>query len=806
MRVVYSWLKEFLNPDLDLSAEDAAKILTAGGLEVEDHIKVGHDFSGVVVAKVVGKKKHPKADKLTLVDVVTQEGGAPTVVVCGANNVPEPGGRVLWAKPGAKLPGGISIGSKELKGVLSAGMLCALDELGIGDDHSGIVVLTDLDKAELGQEANECFGLKDDVFDLAMPANRADVLGHVGVARELSALGGGQFTLGHLAKGKAEDGKVLSDVSVEIKDSRCSRYIARKITGLKTLASPLWLQNRLRAVGVRPISNLVDVTNYVMFECGQPLHAFDANKLTDKPIVIREAVENEKIQTLDDEERSCSKGDLLICNGETPVAMAGVMGGASTQVDDGTSSIVLESAQFDPASIRKTSKAMGLHSESSHRFERFVDSEGSDIASLRAAHLLAELGGGKVSVGKVDSYPQPPKPKHVVMSWKRLADLTGIDIDKSTAEQSLVKLGFVVEGSDDTQVKVSVPSFRSDVSREVDLIEEVIRVYGFDKLDITLPQKTIGPSRPRESKRRLLRRALLAGGFHESVTFGFTSPKKIEAMGFAGGDPRSRPLMIDNPMSIEQSAMRTTLLPNLLSAVSNNLKQGSKDVALFEIGRVFLRDGNEKLPKEPLMMAALLSGRRQDWMVRKSSVDVFDVKGALETCFDALYSEGLKNLKVENTNSKPWMHPGVCADVVYDGQKVGVLGEIHPELREKFEIKDPVFALEINIDLLPKVGHLQMQTISKFPTVGRDISMFVDLNVSAQKVVQTIENIGEKLLSEARIVEDFRDPKFVPEGQKGMLWSLTYKSNDRTLTDKEVDKAHKVIESKVIQELGATKR
>ncbi|NNC74173.1 MAG: phenylalanine--tRNA ligase subunit beta, partial [Acidimicrobiia bacterium] len=550
----------------------------------------------------------------------------------------------------------------------------------------------------------------------------------------------------------------------------------------------------------RPLSNLVDVTNYVMFELGQPLHAFDYAAVRGQRIVVKTADDAVKtMKTLDDIERQLVPSDLLICDGEGPVALAGVMGGLESEVNDGTSRVLLEAASFEPIGIRRTGRRLGLHSESSHRFERGVDIAGADRASQRAAQLIAELGGGRVARGAVDVYPSPVEPTAVTMRVSRATQLTGVEFESGEAKATLDRLGLQASGDRD-ELAVLVPTYRGDLSREVDLIEELIRLHGYDNVPATLPATTHSPETGGDP-RWAVREALTSAGLSEAITFGFTSPARVAAMRYPDGDRRASPISLKNPMTLEQSVMRTALLPNLLGAVSRNLKYGIRDVGLFEVGTVFL-PSSSSLPDEPLHIAGVLCGARPGWLAASPAVDFFDLKGAVESLFEALDVDAtlLATTEVDH------LHPGVGAQIAVQGEVVGTIGEIHPATRADFEIEVPVFGFELELGHHLALPRRQMRTIANHPAVTRDISFFVSDQVPAARVREIIDAVGEALVERVEILEDFRDARYVPEGKKGLLWSITYRAADRTLTDKEVDKAHQPIVDKLLAELDAQQR
>jgi phenylalanyl-tRNA synthetase beta chain len=810
MRAVWSWLLELCELEREVQADEGARLLTGAGLEVEAFEEVGGGFSGVVIAEVVHAEKHPKADKLTLVDVIDRAGGAVTRVVCGAPNVPAPGGRVLWARPGARLTtekGPLEIGVRPLKGVESAGMLCSEVELGIGDDAGGIVVLEGEEaRAPLGADAADALKVRDAVLEVSVAANRGDALGHLGLARELVALIGGRLAPGEIDLGPVTDdrSKAAERAAVEIDDPvGCPRYIARIIEGVSVRPSPGWMRRRLRAVGVRPISNLVDVTNYVLFELGHPLHAFDERRVAGGRIRVRRAQEGEKLTTLDGQDRRLVAGDLLICDAERPVALAGVMGGQDSEVSDDTTDILLEAAAFDALSVRKTARRLGLHSEASLRFGRGVDPEGAERASRRAARLLAELGGGVVAAGAVDSYPRPPERLEVRMRASRATSLSGIPIDRAVATSTLGRLGVEVrEGASADELVAVRPSWRPDLAREVDLIEDVLRIHGYYRIPATLPPMAQPPRGLVDPRPEAARRALTALGWSEAITFGFTAPDKIRALGLPEDDPRLRMVMLKNPMSSDQSVMRTSLLPNLLAALARNLKFGIGDVALFEVGSVFLARGADELPDEPVKLGGVLAGRRAGWLGDSPPVDYYDARGAVERVLAELVT-GAGEIRFERVRYAPFLHPGVAADVLVGGVVVGQVGEIHPAVRAAFEIEPRAFAFDLDLAALPQPGPRQMRPVPRFPAVTRDLSLFVAADLPAAEVGDLIR---DPLIEGVRVMEEYRDPERVPPGQKGLLWSITYRSPEKTLTDAEVDSRHEALVAHLVEKLAATRR
>ncbi|HEU4735177.1 MAG TPA: phenylalanine--tRNA ligase subunit beta [Kofleriaceae bacterium] len=821
MKVLWSWLLELCDLDQQPTAEEGARALTRGGLEIEGMTHLGAAFSGVVVAEVVGKDRHPQSDKLTLVDVITARGGAATRVVCGANNVPAPGRKVLWAQVGATLPkpdgGTVTLGAKPVKGIVSPGMLCAEDELGRGDDHAGIIVLEEDDRTPLGAPAQRALGLEDWALEVNAPANRGDVLGHLGVARELVAMLQGKLVLPDHDLSELTvpgDGRGFA---VEIADAAtCPRYTVRVIDGLRVAPSPRRIAQRLRGVGVRPISNLVDVTNYVMFELGQPLHAFDAHTLTTGTINVSPAGDGEKFTTLDSVVRTLVPGDLMIRDGLRGIALAGVMGGLETEVTDQTTRVALESASFLPLAVRRTARRLGLHSEASHRYERGVDPQLASLASARAARLLCSLGGGKVIGELVDAFPGARQPAKIAVRLPRVQMLTGVELSATVCRDALVRLGFEVADAGEPgraeagAFEVTPPSARSDVTREVDVIEEILRVVGYEQVSSSLPALRQAPGvRPRD-RGDAARAALAAAGASEAITYAFQATARCLALGIPATDRRAQPIALRNPMSTDQSVMRTSLLPNLIAAVARNQSHGRPDVSLFEVGSVFLRRGEgmterpmHELADEPMWAAGVLAGRRPAQIGIGTPWDAFDAKALALVAVRAVAGEA--PVRARQARSVAYLHPGVAGELVHGSSVVGWFGEVHPDVRKRLGVDGQAFAYEIDLSALPLAAPAQMQPIPRFPASTRDVSLLLAEDIPAARVAEVIEQSAQPLVQRIRLLEDYRDAK-LGGGRKSMLWSIEYRSAERTLTDVEVDQAHEAIVGRLVENLPAQRR
>jgi phenylalanyl-tRNA synthetase beta chain len=821
MKILWNWLLELCDFDKVPTAEEGAAALTRGGIEVETLTHLAREISGVVVAQVVAKQPHPQSDKLTLVQVITERGGAATEVVCGAPNVPEPGRKVLWAQVGATLPGGITLAPKAVKGVVSPGMLCSESELGIGDDDDGIIVLAEDDVTALGTPAAQALFVDDWLFDLSTHANRGDLLGHLGVARELCALLGGKLVWPETSlEGLTAGEPVALQVKIE-SATDCPRYTARQLDGLKVGPSPRKWRQRLRNLGARPVNNLVDVTNVVMFELGQPLHAFDAATLACVPggtIAVRSARDGEKLTTLDGQERVMTPADLLICDGDVPVALAGVMGGLATEVTQKTTSVVLESASFLATKVRRTGRRLGLASEAAQRFERGVDAELAELASARAAYLMVQLGGGagvaSVRPGVADAYPGRKEAAPIALRTRRVAHIAGVAIEAADCERALRSLGFGAVATAEG-LSVTVPSARADVTREIDVIEEIIRMHGFEKVPATLPALRTAPRGAGLSRADRVRVHLAGAGLAEAITFGFCSRERVAALRLPADDRRARPIALRNPMSVDQAVMRTSLLPNLVAAVGRNVSFGHRDVAMFEVGSVFWRRGELALPEggddsireladEPQQVAGVLAGTRPAQLGRGAAYDVFDAKGFAEAAIAAVAGAEL-TVECVATSSVPYLHPGVSGELRVGGRVIGRFGEVHPETRKALGVELPIFAFEVELEALELASPAQMRAIPKFPGSSRDVSLLMAAATPAAAVAKIVAEAAQPLVAGVQVLEDYRDAK-LGEGKKSMLWSIDYRAADRTLTDAEIDAAHEAIVARLIEQLPAQRR
>ena len=785
MRAPLSWIRDFT--PLDAPVADVVSALNQLGLEVEGVEQPGEEITDVVVAQVLDVVAHPNADKLSLVDITTGDGV--TRVVCGAPNV-VPGMVVPYAPSGATLPGGFTLERRKIRGEVSDGMLCSAKELGLGDDHSGIL---GLDPAtELGQDAREVLGLDDVIFDLAITPNRPDAMCIVGVARELAA----HFSLDFVVPDPLAlaDAAVRSDVTVTIDDERrCPRYLAR-VAQVTMGPSPAWMAQRLVKAGMRPISNVVDVTNYVLLERNQPLHAFDLSRLAGRGIVVRLADEGERMTTLDDVERTLTGDDLLICDAErSPQAIAGIMGGSTAEVSDTTTEILLESAYFERMGIARSSKRLKLRSESSARFERGIDPDAIAVNAERAMELLVQVAGAQVAPETVDVYPAPVERTRIRLRASRVNAVLGTELDAEDVWDSLAPLGIELDdatpedATDDVVVAV-VPTFRPDLEREIDLVEEVARRVGFDAIGRTLPDThgQVGLLTTRQQERRLVADTLVGLGLSEAITLSLVSPADLER----AGAPLDRIVRATNPLRSEESVLRTAVLPGLLRAVAGNKAQGLVDVGVFEMGRVFLtptdrrRAGDSPLPDEPEHVALAVAGSvRRRPVEDDRPVDVYDAVDAVQAVLDAL---GIPDAALD-ADALTGYRAGRAARVVVDGRDVGTVGEVAPEVLDALGLDAPVVAAELVLDSLLEASRRDrtFRAPSRFPVSNIDLAFVLADTVPTSAVLATLRGAVGEALEDVRLFDVFTSDA-IGADRRSLAFALRFRVADRTLTDADV--------------------
>ena len=794
MLVSYNWLKQYTN--VEANANALAEKITRGGIEVEGVEYLADEISNVVVGYVVSKEKHPDAEKLNVCQVNVGE-EENLQIVCGAPNV-DAGQYVIVAKVGAKLPG-IKIKKAKLRGVESQGMICSLAELGLSKSvvpknyQEGIYVFET--EQELGSDVVEVLGLNDYILDLSITPNRADALSMRGLTYELGALYNNKVNFNDVEK---EENYEATSLQVAVESDSCRNYVGQIVKNVEVKSSPLWLQTRLMNSGIRPINNIVDITNYVLLEFGQPMHAFDKDLVGDR-IVVRDAKEGEVLETLDGEERKLQTTDLVITDGTRAIALGGVMGGKNTEVSEETKNIILESAYFNPTSVRRTSAAHGLRSDSSARFEKGIDPNMQKAALARAVELILELCPNAVvesSVGVVNKEEE----KVVEITTSYINNYLGITLSTEEIAAILEGLSFTVEVTGENLV-VKVPTRRPDISIKQDLVEEVIRIYGYDNLASTLPKFSKTTKGGLTYSQRMVRdlRAVYASlGFNDTINYSLVSEE--EATQYTLEDHHKVRLLM--PMTETHSTLRQSLVPGLLNTVQYNVARKQKDLKLLEIGRVFFGSGNDNIqPKETLYLSAALTGEERvtKWLKESSSLDFFAAKGYLEVVFDRL---GLDEKVIYKKSKLEGMHPGRFAEVYLGGKRIGFIGEVHPQVADKLGL-NTTYVFEINLDEVISESKVKpkYEEVTKYPEITRDIAMLVDVKDEYQNIYNVIESVNSKLITKVELFDLYVGAELLV-GKKSLALTITYSDKQKTLTDEEVTAVHDKVLS-ALTEYGA---
>ncbi|WP_110927167.1 phenylalanine--tRNA ligase subunit beta [Bacillus massiliglaciei] len=803
MFVSYKWLQEYVDLSGITAAELADKI-TKSGIEVEGVEKKSEGLKGVVIGYVMEREQHPNADKLNkcLVDIGAEE---PVQIICGAPNV-DKGQKVAVATVGAVLPGNFKIKKAKLRGEESHGMICSLQELGIESKliakeySSGIFVFPN--EVEAGEDALMALGLDDEILELGLTPNRSDAMSMIGVAYEVAAILNREVKWPEISTEETkEQASDYIQVKVEAKEDN-PLYVAKVVKDVKVGPSPLWMQTRLMAAGIRPHNNVVDITNYILLEYGQPLHAFDYDRLGSKELVIRKAQAEEKITTLDDAERTLTANHLVITNGTEPVAIAGVMGGANSEVKDDTTTVVIESAYFQGPVVRKASKDHGLRSEASARFEKGVDPKRVRIAAERAAQLLQEYAGGTILSGTSEFDEMKIEPAVITITLNKINTLLGTDMKASDVESIFTRLQFEVKTEGETFI-VTVPTRRGDITIEADLAEEAARMFGYDNIPSTLPvgQTTSGALTDYQQKRRIARRTLEGAGLLQATTYSLTSEAKAAQYALETGEAVSLAM----PMSEERSRLRLSIAPQLLESVKYNVARQMDSLALYEIGSVFLKKGEDSLPEEKEHVAAAITGLWEShlWQGEKKPVDFFVAKGILEALFDSL---GLTDRISYRQAEKEGMHPGRTAEVLLDEAVIGFVGQVHPTVQKELDIKETyIFELSFKALAEAEIEPIRYEMIPRFPSITRDIALVAEKETKAGDIEAIIREAGGKLLKDVHVFDLYEGEK-MEEGKKSIAFSLKYFDPEKTLTDEEVTKAHEKVLTAVKEKAGAELR
>ncbi|MBI2877854.1 MAG: phenylalanine--tRNA ligase subunit beta [Candidatus Tectomicrobia bacterium] len=799
MKISIQWLKEFT--EIDLSPKELADRLTMVGLEVEGLSELGQEYDKVVVGEILEIQPHGQVESLKLCRVDVHDGRGWLEIVCGAPNL-SPGDRVPVALPGAVLEGNVEIRVAQIKGRRSEGMICSQTELGLGEGAYGAMILPQ--ETPVGQPLADALGLKDTVLEVNVTPNRSDCLSILGIAREVAAITGTPLRMPGF--GYREEGPPIGELaSVQVEDpERCPRYTARLILGVQIQPSPVWVQKRLRAVGLRPINNVVDVTNYVLIELGQPLHAFDFDLLAERRIVVRRARPGEEFVSLDGVPRPLDPEMLVIADGEKASALGGIIGGWESQVRVGTQNILLESAYFDPLGIRRTSKRLGLQTDASYRFERGIDPEGVRFALDRAADLISYLSGGKMAQGAIDCYVKPIPSPEIRLRPARVNHVLGTSVPPQEMVEILGRLGMRVGEEERESFRVVVPSFRQDLTREVDLIEEIARHHGYDRVPTTLPRSRLSPALSLHQTGQRIRGAMLGCGLTEVINYSFIREEWLSWLGLPPEHPFMNFLSLRNPLSQEGKLMRTTLLPGLIQNLSLNFKWKAGGIRVFELGRVFWPVPGKSLPQERRHLAGAMAGITGHPLWEKGQAeDFFTLKGIVETLLDSLHLKERAFLPSE----EPYFHPKRSACIEVNGQTVGHCGELRQSVAELFDLTPKAYLFELDCDRLASLapGALSFRPLPRYPAVYRDLAVIVDNPVPCRQVEEVIRQAAAGLLARLEVF-DLYTGEPVPPGKKSLAFSLTFQAEDRTLTDEEVNEVYSRILTQVQEALGGSLR
>jgi phenylalanyl-tRNA synthetase beta chain len=799
MRVSLNWLKQFV--EISQTPAEVAELLTMAGLEVEGLEHKGQNLNDVLVSKILDIKSHPQADRLSICQLTT--GGEEVSVVCGATNI-KTGDLVPLALPGTRLPDGTLIKEGKIRGEVSHGMLLAEDEMALTEDHSGIMILPE--DLTPGQSLPEVMDLEDWVLDVTLTPNRIDCASVVGIAREIGALTGKLIVMPEIHL--EENNTPVEDLaSVTVLDTHgCPRYTAGYVDQVRIGPSPFWMRYRLHASGVRAINNVVDITNYVLMELGQPLHAFDYHRLIGRKIVVKRAENGQAFSTLDGQIRELDDQTLMICDGERPVALAGIMGGLNSEITPDSTTVLVESAYFDPLMIRRSSKRLSLSTEASYRFERGIDIEGVDRALRRSLMLLAQLAGGTIAKGIIDCYPEPWSAPKITLRVDRTNEILGTNLGTKEVVRHLSSLGMTLREVDQNKMQVRPPSFRVDITREADLIEEVARLIGYDNIPVTLPAiRSTGGDAPELALRDRIKSLLVGMGFFEIVTYSFISPQSAEILGAREHNYLRSFVRLRNPLSRDQSVMRTSLFPGLLSTVRLNSLRGQNDLRIFEWGKIYLK-GDAELPREKQVLAALISGMvsSQEWYQVPREVDFFDIKGVVEKILDEL---GIEEPEFKRNGPKEGLDPDEYARIFCSASEIGAIGKVSRNAVEGYGLQRDAYLSELDIEALsPFLKSVRaFRPLAKFPSVRRDISIVINRSTETATLLDIVKGMGKELIESVNVFDVYQG-KQIGKEEKALAIRIDYRSRDRTLTDDEVNRTHVGIIEEIRQHTGGRLR
>ncbi len=799
MRVSLNWLKEFV--DIDQTPGELAEILTMAGLEVEGLEQRAQNLDDFKVSKILDINPHPRADRLSICQL---DVGKETVsVVCGATNINK-GDFVPLALPGTSLPNGMAIKVSKIRGELSQGMLLAEDEMGLTDDHTGIMILPD--DLTPGQPLTEAMDLEDWILEVTLTPNRIDCASILGIARELGALIRKKITIPEVHFEESDIAiEDLAEVTV-LDNNGCPRYTAGLVDKVKIGPSPFWIRYRLHVSGIRSINNVVDITNYVLMEFGQPLHAFDYHRLGDRKIVVKRAENNQIFTTLDEQTRDLDDQTLMICDGKREIAIAGIMGGLNSEITESSTTVLIESAYFNPTMIRRSSKMLSLSTEASYRFERGIDIEGVDLALKRSLGLIKQLAGGNIAKGIIDCYPKTWSSPKITLRADRANNILGTNVDVKIMANHLSSLSMAVKIVDQNRIVVSSPSFRVDITREADLIEEIARLIGYNNIPVTLP--AIRPTEEDITEfvlRDRIKNMMVGMGFTEIITYSFISPKSADILGAEQNSNLRSFVKLLNPLTQDQSVMRTSLIPGLLSTVRLNSLRGQNDLRIFEWGKIYIK-GEEELPQEKQVLAALITGMgsTQEWYQERREADFFDIKGVAENI--------LKELSIENTeykgnNPREGFNPYEYARIYSNESEIGTIGEVSKDVMDGYELEKKAYVFEIYIEtLLPLISWVKKFTpLAKFPLVRRDISIILNRSIESAMLINIVKEIGKGLVESVNIFDIYQGKQIIPQ-EKALALGVNYRSKERTLTDDEVNKLHEEVIEEICRQTGGRLR
>jgi phenylalanyl-tRNA synthetase beta chain len=792
MKVPVKWLKDYV--DIDINAKELGDALTLSGSNVEEVITSGEEIQNVVTGKIMKIERHPDADKLVVcqVDIGEKE---PIQIVTAATNMKEQD-IVPVALHGSTLHGGLKIKKGKLRGVLSNGMFCSEEELGIAGDKPvyGLMILPQ--DTPVGKDIKQVLGMDNAVIDFEITSNRPDCLCVFGIARETHATLNKKLRMPDMSFSTSSKRNINEELSVEVRDKLCRRYMTRKIINVKIEPSPKWMQERLFDAGVRPINNIVDITNFVMLELGEPMHAFDAREISSNRIVVERAAEGEKFTTLDGTERTLTDSVLNIKNGEKTIGLAGIMGGENSEIKDDTTEVVFECATFDGTNIRISSGKLGLRTEASSRFEKDLDPNMAEVALNRACHLIEELNAGDIIEGTIDVYPEKPSKKVVTVDSNWVNTFLGTDIPKEDMKEYLDRLELETAISGDELI-ISVPSFRNDINIREDVAEEVARIYGYNNIPATIA-RSAGTRDAKSRKQHLddkVIAALLGSGLNQSISYSFVSPKVFDKIMLPMENRLRKAVVIKNPLGEDFSIMRTTSIPSMMESLSRNYSRNNEEARLFEIGKVYIPDEDaSKLPNEINTVTIGLYG----------AVDYFDLKGIVE---NILSSIGVSGVSFERESENRSFHPGKTASINIKKKTAGILGEVHPDVAENYGIDARCYIAELNLDVLYELSDIERKykALPKFPAVTRDMALLVDDSVLVQEIENIILKQGGSIVEKIKLFDVYKG-KQIPDGKKSIAYSITYRHEDKTLTDEEVSKVHDKIVRTLENKLGAELR